>query len=100
VANGRHDRTNGALSAERTRRLDTIGFEWDPYATQWEETFNALVAYKAEHGDCNVPCRFAANPRLGQWVSTQRQARAKGTLSAERVVRLDGIGFWWGKKSK
>lgn len=37
----------------------------------------------------------AAEGKLGAWCNTQRIARKKGTLSADAVNRLDGIGFEW-----
>lgn len=31
----------------------------------WYERYNELVAYLAEHGDCNVPQKYPPNPQLG-----------------------------------
>ena len=39
---------------------------------QWNEMLERLVAYKAKHGHCLVPKRYAEDPRLGTWVETQR----------------------------
>jgi hypothetical protein len=41
--------------------------------SSWETQFARLVAYKAVHGDCNVPHLegWAEDPRLGSWVSRQ-----------------------------
>ena len=36
----RHSRKRGRLSAERSQRLDALGFEWDPRAALWEEMFS------------------------------------------------------------
>lgn len=33
----------------------------------WNERFEELLEYKKQHGDCNVPGRYKANPTLGRW---------------------------------
>lgn len=89
--------SRGALSPDRKKRLDEIGFIWDALDFQWEERFNELVTYKAEHGDVNVPINWPSG--LGRWISNQRVGNKKGTLSLERKGRLEAIGFVW-KKTK
>ena len=39
---------------------------------QWEEMYQRLVRYKAEHGDCLVPRKYEKDPKLSTWVETQR----------------------------
>ena len=85
----------GKLSHERFARLDALGFNWDPYGSAWEEIFDQLVAYKAKHGDCNVPRGYGPDPQLGTWVQNQRQIRRKGKLSQQQFDRLDALGFIW-----
>ena len=41
----------------------------------WKKRYDQLVDYQAEHGDCNVPQRFAANPELGRWVKVSYDGR-------------------------
>ena len=83
---------NGTLSIDRFQRLDEIGFYWDPMDLQWEATFSELLAYKAEHGDTNVPRGWTT---LGRWIVTQRTNRKKGLLSEDDIRRFDEIGFDW-----
>ncbi len=97
VANQRQTFRKGKLSEERVVRLEALGFEWDPFTTDWEAMFQALVAFKENRDHCGVPTRWGENPELGRWVSRQRQAFRKGKLSEERVVRLEALGFEWGK---
>jgi hypothetical protein len=85
----------GKLSAERVARLEALGFEWDPVTADWEALFQALVAFKENQGHCRVPAKSSENPELGKWGSHQRQAFRKGKLSAERVARLEALGFEW-----
>jgi hypothetical protein len=58
------------------------------------------VAYKAAHGDCKVPQRWAEDPRLSSWVMTQRALKTKldrgepsEGMTAERAARLTALGF-------
>jgi hypothetical protein len=82
------------LAPERVQRLDEIGFLWDPFTADWEEGFAALKVFKKREGHCRVPHSHKEGAhRLGQWVSTQR--RSKTTLTAERLQRLEEIGFVW-----
>ena len=39
---------------------------------QWEEMYQRLVRYKGQHGDCLVPRKYEADPKLSTWVETQR----------------------------
>jgi len=85
----------GTLSAERIRRLEALGFVWNPLETFWEEMFTALVQYKEKHGDCNVPITWPENPQLGRWIANQRTSKKRGTLSEDRIRRLEAFGFVW-----
>ena len=95
VSNQRTGRKAGKLSADRVARLEALGFEWDLRATDWDNNFATLAAYKAKHGDCRVPNVWPPNPSLGVWVSNQRTGRKAGKLSADRVARLEALGFEW-----
>ena len=87
----------GKLSAERVAQLDELGFVWDPLDEMWATAFQQLQQYKVEHGDVLVSQQFktADGFPLGNWVKTQRVAKGKGKLSAERVAQLDELGFVW-----
>jgi len=63
--------------------------------SSWEEGFAHLEQYVAAHGDARVPDgrKTEDGYTLGQWVRNQRSTRS--TMSAERVTRLDGLGFVW-----
>ena len=43
----------------------------------WEAQLARLAAYKEAHGDCNVPCSWAEDPRLGTWVANQRNYKKR-----------------------
>ena len=96
------DPATSQLTLERVAKLEALGFAWDPRAAVWEEKLRQLAAFKAMpgHGHCNVPRGYPANPQLGEWVSRQRQQKKKydadpatSQLTAERVARLEALGF-------
>jgi len=119
--------TNSRLSEERVARLDSIGFQWKVknkmkkhYEKQWQDMFQLLLKYREDHGDCMVPRKNPALPKLGSWVHTQRviyrkcqEIRAKqeagkevtaadtdvlNRLTAERRQKLEEAGFDWAVK--
>ena len=81
------------ISLDRLTRLENLGFVWDQLTTSWAEMFAELTAYKQTHGDCNVPRDWAGNPELATWCSTQRKTYKRNKLAADRVKRLEEIGF-------
>jgi hypothetical protein len=57
------------MTAERAARLTALGLVWKgtrAYSEEaaWEVQLARLVAYKAAHGDYNVPGRWAEDPSL------------------------------------
>ncbi len=91
----RQFRKRGTLSKERARRLEAIGFDWNPKDATWKQMFAALANYRRTHGHCNVPRDCAESPSLGRWVSWQRFSKRKGRLSEERIQELEEIDFLW-----
>ncbi len=57
-------------SHERIASLDELDFIWDAQAAKWEEMYGKLVAYKTEHGHCNVRSTYEPDSQLGRWVTT------------------------------
>lgn len=58
----------------------------------WERRCADLSAWKAIHGNCNVP---KAEGKLGRWVVRQRELYKKGKLEPDRRTQLDTLGFVW-----
>jgi hypothetical protein len=95
------------MTAERAAWLTALGLEWDPGRgvptdAVWEAQLTRLIAYKAEHGDCNVPRGWAEDPRLANWVRSQREFKKKldrgepsEGMTAERAAWLTALGFKW-----
>lgn len=59
----------------------------------WQAKFWELKAFRDKFGHCNVPQHWPDNPSLGRWVIRQRVRQDK--LPAERIERLNSIGFIW-----
>ena len=81
------------LNAERIRRLEVLGFIFEPIASSWEEMFAALMAYKRLYGHCNVPQTDAHNSRLASWVAGQHTRRSN--LTSDQTAKLEAMGFVW-----
>lgn len=63
-----------------------------------------LKRYKEEHGTCDIPQKFKANPSLGRWVDNQKTQHQKlydgkpTHMTIERIQLLVSIGFNWRRK--
>jgi hypothetical protein len=104
----RYMRGTGTLRAERQARLDALDFPWDMSAwktvrtepsptleARWQHRLEQCARFKERFGHCLVPRPFPEDPALSDWVHNQRGLRARGRLSAERIARLEAIGFAW-----
>ena len=79
------------LHTERKRRLDSVGFVWNPRQAFWEDMFARLKDYKIKHGDCNVSSNHA-DKLLACWVRHQRSKKYR--LSEDRRDRLSRLGLF------
>lgn len=95
VATQRYRRKIGRLTEQQVRALDRLGFVWAPGDVAWERMFRELTAFKRKFGHANVPSHWPANENLASWVANQRHRRKMGLMSAERVHRLEALGFTW-----
>ena len=87
------------LTSDRLRKLVRVGFDFgDPPKKEapWEEMFESLSSYRAEHGK-DPPI---SHEKLGYWVTKQRAAylrkadgHTKHNMSDEREEKLRSIGF-------
>jgi len=53
-----------SMTNARLKRLESIGFVWDPLDDIWNMRFEQLKEYKAKHGNCMVPQEYAENKQL------------------------------------
>jgi hypothetical protein len=68
----------------------------------WNESYEKLKTFKEEHGHCEVPQLYDSHKKrsLGFWVSAQRVAHRRGTLSPDRFAMLTNLGFAWIKDER
>lgn len=98
---GRHS----TLTEERHDELEKMGFVWDSHRAAWSEQYQALQEYKEKYGHCNVPAKFADNKPLAVWVKCQRRQMklykkgAKSTMTEERTLALQALGFDWNPRN-
>jgi len=91
------------MTEERSAALEELDFAFTIRGAKvtWDHRFEELRQYKEQFGDCLVPFRFNANPKLGSWVTTQRNQyrlmqEGKHThMTQERIAKLNDIGFIW-----
>ncbi|MFQ6144425.1 Helicase associated domain protein [Streptomyces seoulensis] len=77
----------------------------DPENAAWRRGIEAAARWRRESGEsaltvpvaCRTPVEWGAVGKhpLGAWLADQRRYYAAGTLEAERVVELDGLGMVW-----
>ena len=80
------------LSSERLKKLNQIGFVFEPQEVQWSERFRELQEYINEYGNSLVPQDYGT---LGNWTQKQRYNYKIGVLHPERVQQLNEIDFVW-----
>jgi len=89
------------MTDERMAMLNSIGFVWE--VNTWNEKFEELKQFHAEHGHFLVPTEFP-NKQLRPWISTQRshfrfkQENKASQMTDERIQLLNSIGFPWKTK--
>jgi hypothetical protein len=98
------DNHKSSMTSERLSALQSIGFTWAKRKGQatWDAKFHQLKEYKANHGDCLIPTKYAKDLALGRWVSTQREqyrlwkeGDQKSKMTQQRVMKLEKAGFVW-----
>lgn len=103
----------GSIQKHRFDKLNDLGFPWklkkgrrrtnepverNSYSAQWEEMFKVLVSYHKTHGNYQVPLD-KENGTLRRWMQTQQTLKRKGTISPERLQKLNDIDFPWAIES-
>ncbi len=86
--------SEGKLSQVRRRRLEAFpGWRWNLREADWDEAFGLLRSFVFLHGSADVPSDHMEDGfRLGGWVITQRQFKAR--LPQDRISRLEALPGW------
>lgn len=86
------------LSGDKIKRLEVIGMKWDSYIMRnWLDKYRLVKAYYDEYGNSDIGSKYILpdGTKLGTWVSTQRSAYQKDTLTDEQIELLEKIEFSW-----
>lgn len=89
---------SGSLTADQIARLEKLGVAWKHRLEQaWERGYASALRYRKKHGDLVVPVRFCDRSgfALGEWIVYNRQRRLCGSLSDQRIERLQALGMVW-----
>ncbi len=98
---------DGTLEPERAERLLGIGLMEKAVQNvrsnkkyedrQWNRNFENARKYYETHKDLDVPSKYKADDgtSLGQWLRYQSRKRIDGTLTSEKIQKLDSIGMVW-----
>ncbi len=91
----------GKLADEQFESLDKIGMVWEANDS-WEEKFRLAKEYSRQHGDLDIPAGHVApdGTALGAWYRGVKRQYKSGTLSEERIKRLEEIGADWTSASE
>ena len=96
VSNQRQRRKSGSLSEKEVQLLDELGVTWKHRDVgTWEDRMAEVIAFKSKHGHCDIPLNYPENRKLGRFVNNMRSQRNGGKLAADRIAKLEAIGFVW-----
>ena len=87
----------GILTAERIRKLNELGFQWDPVEERWLEKYRCAEAYYRKHGNLLVKHDYETEDgiRLGVWIQQNRAAFRNRRLPEDKIRMLQQIGMVW-----
>lgn len=91
-------RESAPIPEEQRKLLETLPLKTESEADRiWKDNFEDLCSYVNSNGSFNIPAKYTSphGVRLSAWATVQRMKKGKGELSAERISKLDAIGFPW-----
>jgi hypothetical protein len=90
-----------AMTEERAKALEEIGFVWCSHDSIWAERLEELKEFHRICNHCNVPTNYNENPSLANWVKCQRRQYRlyhedkSSNMTVQRIRDLDDLGFEW-----
>ena len=105
ISTQRTSYNKSTLSEDRIEKLEEIGMIFEnAYEDAWNKMYELAKKYYEHYGDLKIPNRFKTvngyetngnGYNLGGWISWQRVKYKKGTLSEDRIEKLEEIGMMW-----
>ena len=95
-------KTNQLLSLDQRQRITNLGYSlvtpkhenWTKRCDRiWNDQFECLKRYQEKYGNCNVPSCYKADPKLANWVASQRRAFGREDLRIDRFQLLKEADF-------
>ena len=96
VAVQRKAHTDGLLEPWQIEVLESMdGWTWDARGARWHNGYQHLRRFVEREGHSRIPVKqMELGFRLGGWVHSQRQYYRKGSLSPDRIARLEALPGW------
>ena len=88
------------MTDNQIQRMNEIGMRWKSQADlKWENGFEEAKKYSEAYGAADAPYAYVTTEgyKLGIFLAKCREKYAKGTLSQERIDRLNSINMVWNK---
>ncbi len=85
------------LNKEQIKRLNAIGFVWEP-ADNWEEKYTEAKAYYDKYGTLPLEpkqCKDKSERLICQWLRRQLLRRNDGKMPQNQIDKLTAIGMDW-----
>lgn len=88
---------SGGLNQSQIDAMEAMGMVWNVVDSRWEYCYAEAVRYYEQHGNLEFPKNYVTDDglRLGPWLENQRTSYLKGTLSVDKIQRLEAIGMLW-----
>lgn len=87
----RIEKGSTAISDEKIKLLEELGFIWNLEEFAWNNNYNELSNYYTKTNDYSHKGNIEKT--LKQWTVRQRQLFKKGKLTQDRIDKLISIGF-------
>jgi hypothetical protein len=91
-----------SLSVDQRQRITNLGYSlvneknenWITRCDRiWSDQFKSLKRYQDKYGNCNVPSSYKIDPKLANWVASQRRAFGREDLRIDRFNLLREVDF-------
>jgi len=94
--------SKGKLSSAKIEKLEAVGMIWDLREMVWESNYVLAKEYFSIHGNLRISRNYVVNDiKLGIWIENQKRAHKEGSLTNDRIKRLEAIGIvWWGEQHR
>lgn len=91
----------GELDSGQIDLLNEVGFVWKFRDRGcWEDRLNEVDEFVKNNNHGKIPLNISHPPKLGAFVNAMRTKKNSGILSADRIAKLNAVGFDWGSGAR